>query len=102
MPVLGKVDVQEFLSHLLALRGYDTRFVSYTFGNRYKYPEIARNLLSELAFLKELDSLLEIEIENKRKTIKGFILNELRESGLKTGIANLERIASNQLGHDVP
>lgn len=91
-PLLKYLHPEDFIKIFLTLPYYDMSYIFYCLRNRYSNTVYVKNLVDELIFLKNLQSLLLAEISEKRGKISGYLLSSLNKEYLEGIISNLEQV----------
>jgi hypothetical protein len=90
IPIFKSINPQEFLNALLQLGNSDMRIIGSYLHIRYEHDHIAGKLSSELAFLKQLERLLESEADKRKGKPSGINLNACKNE-VRAAIQKLER-----------
>ncbi|MCX6179072.1 MAG: P-loop NTPase fold protein [Chlorobiales bacterium] len=91
-PILPYIDPNKFIAALIDAEPSHRRTVSYVFAERYKFADIAKELLSELSWLKEVYALLEKEIVDRSGKISSFSLERFILPNFFDGIQLLDKV----------
>lgn len=91
-PILNYIDPNKFMAALLDAEPSNGRTVSYTFAERYRFPDINKELICELSWLKGVCALLEKEIDDRNGKISSFSLKKFVLPYLFQGIQLLEAV----------
>ncbi|ASD66032.1 hypothetical protein [Pseudoalteromonas piscicida] len=89
-PILKDIDPNKFVEILLSLPGSKFRQVGYMFKHRYSVKQFNANLLIELEWLKNIESLLEQKQIESRGKLSGYRISLLINGYIKTSIEALE------------
>jgi hypothetical protein len=77
IPVLKDISAQKFLTSYLKLSNRNKSFINLVLDERYKYGELAKDLIDELNWLKKIKDKLKIEKDKRIKKPSGFIIQNL-------------------------
>ncbi|MBU2713990.1 hypothetical protein [Zooshikella harenae] len=90
-PILKNIEPEEFVTKLLSLSGQNFRQVGYMFKKRYSYREFHSNLIYELDWLKQVETLLEQKRSDAIGKLSGYRIGLFVDGYLKTAIDALEQ-----------
>ncbi|EOW9210609.1 TPA: hypothetical protein PX804_003364 [Vibrio cholerae] len=89
-PILKDIDSSQFVETLLSLPGEKFRRIGYMFKERYSIKQFNANLINELDWLKEIESLLEKQRLESKGKLSGYRISLLVDSYIKPAIEALE------------
>jgi hypothetical protein len=88
-PILASTDSTRFVKSLMDLSPMPRRNLLYGIAQRYKHPEVARMLVSELQWLERVDDGLMRELASIGTSIESFQLRSAIDEYIKPSIENL-------------
>ncbi|GAQ00111.1 P-loop NTPase fold protein [Leptolyngbya sp. NIES-2104] len=91
LPILKYVDPIAFITAFLQMDAEDKRRILASLCERYKFANISPKLIEELEWLKAVRHLLQLEVENKRGKVSGFVLLSYSQHYLDGAIGKLEK-----------
>lgn len=80
-----------FIERLLSISFEDQRHIFWALNERYKFDNFNERLIEELGWLKSVQSLLWVEVDNRKGKVSGFVLASLITHHLNEVIEKLER-----------
>ncbi|WIH26097.1 P-loop NTPase fold protein [Photobacterium damselae] len=89
-PILKDIDSNQFVEVLLSLPGEKFRQVGYMFKERYSIKQFHVLLINELAWLKEVELLLDQKQQESKGKLSGYRINLLLDNYIKPAIDVLE------------
>jgi hypothetical protein len=95
-PILASADSTRFVQSLMTLSPMSRRDLLYGIAQRYKHPEIARMLFSELQWLEMVDDGLKRELSCVGTSIEAFQLKSAMDEYITPSIENLRAARKSQ------
>lgn len=95
-PILASADSTRFVQSLMTLSSMSRRDLLYGIAQRYKHPEIARMLFSELQWLEMVDDGLKRELSCVGTSIEAFQLKSAMDEYITPSIENLRAARKSQ------
>ena len=89
-PILTEIEPAKLVETLLNVKNSDLRTISYAFSRRYEINQFHESLMSELEWLKNVVTELNIAIQSRKGKISSITLNFVLEK-IKKSIASLEK-----------
>lgn len=93
-PILASTDSSRFVWSLMDLQPMSRRDLLYGIAQRYKHPEIARMLVSELQWLERVDDGLKCELSAVGTSLEAFQLKSAIDEYVIPSIENLRASTS--------
>jgi hypothetical protein len=89
-PILASVDPVMFVESLMSLRPMYRRDLLYGIAQRYKHPELARMLCSELQWLDRVNNDLKQKLADAGASLEAFQLQTALDEFITPSIVNLK------------
>lgn len=90
VPILKHIEPTTFIEKLLLMNSEDQQRVFWALNERYKFDSINERLIEELEWLKSVQSLLLVEVDNRKGKLSGFVLDSHIKHYLNEVIKKLE------------